>query len=161
MTGAPVWAKKDAVDPTPLTVLIVDDCQDTASSLAMLVSVWGHRAFIAHDGPAALAMADHLKFDVVMLDIALPGMNGWEVARVLRRDLLPPGALLIALSGYGQDKDLDRSRQAGCDHHLIKPAIPDALRLLLESRSRQLREGAPSTAPTLPGETSAEVCHGS
>jgi CheY-like chemotaxis protein len=149
------------VDPAPLTVLIVDDCHDTASSLAMLVSVWGYRAFIAHDGPAALAMAAHLPFDAVFLDIALPGMDGWEVARLLRRDLLPYGALLVALSGYGQDKDLDRSRQAGCDHHLTKPATPDALRILLESRARQLRGAAQSAAPRMPGGASPEVCRGS
>lgn len=148
------------MDPVPLTVLIVDDCHDTASSLAMLVAVWGHRGFIAHDGPSALAMAAHLQPDAVFLDIALPGMDGWEVARSLRRSLLPDGALLVALSGYGQDRDLDRSREAGCDHHLTKPASPEELRLLLDSRARQLRSSAPSAAPQVPGEP-PHLCRGS
>jgi len=150
------------VDQPRLSVLIVDDCHDTASSLAMLLTVWGFRAFIAHDGPAALAMAAQTSIDAVLLDIAMPGMDGWELARLLRRDFLPGDALLVVLSGYGQDKDRERSRQVGCHHHLIKPANPEAIRVLLESRVRQLEQLARlDIEPPLAGEASAEVCQGS
>jgi PAS domain S-box-containing protein len=100
-------------------VLVVDDNADSAESLAMILEIRGHQARIAADGPQALEVARELRPEVVMLDIGLPGMDGYEVARRLRAE--HDGLLLIALTGYGQDEDRRRSKEAGFDHHLVKP----------------------------------------
>lgn len=120
-------------------VLVVDDNVDAARSLAMLLTAWGHEASLAHDGPAALAEAARLAPDVVLLDIGLPRMDGYEVARRLRATPEGAGLLLIALTGYGQDEDRRRSREAGFDHHLVKPVDTDALRDLLGAAARTPR----------------------
>jgi signal transduction histidine kinase/DNA-binding response OmpR family regulator len=122
-------------------VLIVDDNADGADSLALLLSVAGHEVQVCHDGPTALLRAETFRPEVVLLDIGLPGMDGYEVARRLRARAGTNPALLVALTGYGQDDDLRRSREAGFDHHLVKPADPEMLaslfaRLAPEPRSR-------------------------
>jgi signal transduction histidine kinase/DNA-binding response OmpR family regulator len=114
----------------PRRVLVVDDNVDGAESLATLLKLLGHEVHVAHDGPAALRATADVRPEVVFLDIGLPGMDGYEVARRLRR----PGrneALLVALTGYGQDEDRRRSREAGFDHHLVKPVDPAVLEELL------------------------------
>ena len=122
-----------AAGPARRRVLIVDDNRDAADSLAALVGLAGHDVRVVHDGPAALTVAEAFRPEVVLLDIGLPGMSGYEVARRLRG--LPPtaGAVLAALTGYGQDEDRRQSREAGIDHHLVKPPDPDALRRLLSA----------------------------
>ena len=105
--------------PASRKVLVVDDNADAAESLAMILSLRGHEARTALDGPEALAVAREFRPEVVMLDIGLPGMDGYEVARRLRAD--HGGILLVALTGYGQDEDRRRSKEAGFDHHLVKP----------------------------------------
>jgi CheY-like chemotaxis protein len=110
--------------------LVVDDNVDGAESLATLLKLLGHEVHVAHDGPAALLATADVRPEVVFLDIGLPGMDGYEVARRLRR----PGrseALLVALTGYGQEEDRRRSREAGFDHHLVKPVDPAVLEDLL------------------------------
>lgn len=102
-------------------VLVVDDNTDSAEMLVMLAESWGHEAFRAADGRSAVAMAHELAPDVVLLDIGLPGMDGYEVAASLRTDPKTVGARIIAVSGYGQDADRLKSRAAGCDEHLVKP----------------------------------------
>ncbi|MHA3772305.1 PAS domain-containing protein [Verrucomicrobiota bacterium sgz303538] len=114
-----------------LRVLVVDDNLDTAQGLARLLRLSGHQTEVAHDGPAALERARFYIPDAVLLDIGLPGMDGYEVAAQLREDHICGAALLIAISGYGQDEDRRRSRAAGFDHHLIKPVDLDHLRGLL------------------------------
>ena len=111
-------------------VLVVDDNVDGAESLATLLKLLGHEVHVAHDGPAALRATADVRPEVVFLDIGLPGMDGYEVARRIRR----PGrteALLVALTGYGQEEDRRRSREAGFDHHLVKPVDPAVLEDLL------------------------------
>jgi signal transduction histidine kinase/DNA-binding response OmpR family regulator len=119
--------------PSAKRVLVVDDNVDGADSLAVLLRLGGHEVRVCHDGPAALALADEFRPDLVLLDIGLPGMDGYEVARRLRElpglDKVP----LVALSGYGQEEDVRRSRQAGFDRHLVKPADPAALAALFEA----------------------------
>ncbi len=105
--------------PASRRVLVVDDNADSAESLAMILSLRGHEARTALDGPQALAVAREFRPAVVMLDIGLPGMDGYEVARRLRSE--HDGILLVALTGYGQDEDRRRSKEAGFDHHLVKP----------------------------------------
>jgi CheY-like chemotaxis protein len=103
------------------SVLIVDDNQDAADSLALLLNLSGQEVRTAYNGPAALDLARARPPDVVLLDIGMPGMNGLEVARRIRKDLGLKQALLIALTGYGQEDDRRQSQEAGFDGHLVKP----------------------------------------
>jgi signal transduction histidine kinase len=111
-----------------LRVLVVDDNVDSGEMLAALLESWGHESHHAVDGPSALERALALRPDVVLLDIGLPGMDGYEVAARLRAHPATTSARIIALSGYGQDSDRTRSRAAGCDDHLVKPVDVRLLR---------------------------------
>ena len=102
-------------------VLIVDDNGEAAEMLAEALSAVGHVTRIAHDGPAALAMLTEFAPDVALLDIGLPAMDGYELARRIRATPLGADARIYALTGYGQDSDRRRSREAGFDAHLVKP----------------------------------------
>jgi signal transduction histidine kinase/DNA-binding response OmpR family regulator len=112
-------------------VLVVDDHVDAAKSLATLVTAWGHDVRLAHTGPAALEVAAAFAPQLVLLDIGLPGMDGYEVAERIRRDLGMKDTLVAALTGYGQDEDRQRSQQVGIDVHLVKPIDLDILQKLL------------------------------
>jgi signal transduction histidine kinase len=112
-------------------VLVVDDNTDGAESLAQLLRLDGHAVEVAHDGPAALDAAAEFRPQVMVLDIGLPGMDGFEVARRLRARPDGRDLVLVALTGYGRDDDRALSRAAGFDHHLVKPAELDALRRIL------------------------------
>jgi CheY-like chemotaxis protein len=101
-------------------VLVVDDNVDAAESLADLLRTRGQRVSVAHNGQDALAQALQHRPDVVLLDIGLPGMNGYEVATALRRQD-GGGPALVAITGYGQDADARRAAAAGFDRHLVKP----------------------------------------
>jgi CheY-like chemotaxis protein len=114
-------------------VLVVDDNQDAAQSLGLLLKLLGVEVRVVHDGPAALEMIPSYAPTVVLLDIGMPGMDGYEVARRIRK--LPEGQdlMLIALTGWGQEDDRRRTSQAGFDHHLLKPADLTALESLFMS----------------------------
>lgn len=114
-------------------LLVVDDNKDAAESMSMLLEMWGHDVAYAFDGPTALETAEQWQPEAVFLDIGLPGMDGYEVAERLRELPQVKGAVLIAITGYGQDDDRLRSLRAGIDHHLVKPVAPDALRNLIDS----------------------------
>ena len=114
-------------------LLVVDDNKDAAESMSMLLEMWGHEVAYAYDGPSALQTAEQWQPEAVFLDIGLPGMDGYEVAERLRELPNAKDAVLIAITGYGQDDDRLRSRRAGIDHHLVKPVAPDALRHLIDS----------------------------
>jgi signal transduction histidine kinase/DNA-binding response OmpR family regulator len=116
-------------------VLVVDDNVDAAESLSLLLGMMGQVVRTAHDGVAALEAAEAFQPDVVLLDIGLPRMDGHEVARQLRRRGLTD-ALLVAITGYGQEADRARSREAGFDRHLVKPVDPDTLAELFASLRR-------------------------
>ncbi|MGZ8274701.1 MAG: hybrid sensor histidine kinase/response regulator, partial [Burkholderiaceae bacterium] len=107
--------------PGSRRILVVDDNVDGAETMAMLIEHVGHKVRTAKDGAEALATAIEFRPDVVLLDIGLPGMNGYEVARNLRGSTATSKALLIAMTGYGQPEDIERSRAAGFDHHVVKP----------------------------------------
>ena len=119
-------------------VLIVDDDEDTAESLSMLLLASGHEVRMAHDGPAALKAAVDYRPDVMMLDIGLPMLNGFEVAEKLRAQAAFQDTVLVAVTGYGQEKDRKRTKDAGFDYHLVKPAefsdIQDILVAVAERR---------------------------
>jgi len=114
-------------------LLVVDDNRDAAESMSMLLQMWGHDVVFAYDGPSALETAEQWQPEAVFLDIGLPGMDGYQVAERLRALPHAKGAILIAITGYGQDDDRLRSQRAGIDHHLVKPVAPDALRNLIDS----------------------------
>jgi PAS domain S-box-containing protein len=118
--------------PVRRRILVVDDNHDATDSMASLLQLWGHEARCAYDGPSALALAADYSPQIVLLDIGLPGMDGYEVGRKLRELPQMGRAVLIALSGYGQSDDKKRSAQAGFDHHLVKPVDIDTLRPLIE-----------------------------
>ncbi len=118
-------------------ILLVDDNLDASESLAMLLRLWGHEVAVAHDGPAALRAAEARPPQVALLDIGLPGMDGYELARRLRSRPGPGRAVLVALTGWGQEEDRRRSREAGFDHHLVKPVDLSDLRELLAQVERQ------------------------
>jgi PAS domain S-box-containing protein len=115
-------------------VLVVEDNVDAAQTLHDLVASWGYEVFRATDGEKGLQLAEELRPAVMLVDIGLPGMSGYELARRVRDRVGRPEAapVLIGVTGYGQDQDRALSQRAGIDHHLIKPLDPAALKLLLE-----------------------------
>ena len=116
----------------------MDDNRDAAESLAILLRTHDHETHVAHDGPGALRAAEACRPEVVLLDITgLPrGWTATAVARRLRQAPASAGVLLVALTGYGQDEDRRRSREAGFDHHLVKPVEQEVLQeLLAEARA--------------------------
>ena len=125
-----------------LSVLVVDDNKDAAESLAMLLRTAGAEIHIAHDGPTALAAFERSEPHVVLLDIGMPDMDGCEVARRLREIARPERVALVALTGWGQDEDRRRVREAGFDHHLVKPVELAALQALLAALPRRRRVAA-------------------
>jgi two-component system CheB/CheR fusion protein len=105
----------------PLKVLAVDDNVDAAKGMAMLLRAFGHEARVAHDGASAMQAAMEFVPEAVLLDIGLPVTNGYQVAKWIRQEPALKDVVLIAVTGYGQESDLQRSREAGFDHHLVKP----------------------------------------
>jgi len=105
----------------------VEDNRDTADSLKMLLELLGHEIRVAYTGPEGVQAATEWIPDAVLCDIGLPGLDGYGVARELRLNPATARTRLVALTGYGSDDDRRRSQQAGFDHHLTKPADPQAL----------------------------------
>jgi len=112
-------------------VLVVDDNQDAADSLGMLLNFLGAEVHVVHDGKSALESMKAFQPEVVLLDLGMPGMNGLEVARVMREDPELKGITLVALTGWGQREDRRRTHEAGFDYHLVKPADLSALQTIL------------------------------
>lgn len=123
----------------PLRVLIVDDNPDTVLSFSMLLEAHGHHVRTASDGLAAVQVANVFKPDVMLLDIGLPGLNGYEVAKRVRTHPDLKETVLVALTGYGQDSDRQLSLQAGFNHHLVKPAILEQLLQILANVSERVK----------------------
>jgi CheY-like chemotaxis protein len=124
-----------------LRVLVVDDCIDTTRTLSLLLQIWGHEAYAAHDGFEALEVARLFEPDVILLDIGLPRLDGWQVARRLRQELGSSEPLLIALTGYGQETDRRRAEELGIAHFFIKPVEPELLRQVLATSKRASASG--------------------
>ena len=136
--GAAPAAARAGPTPNPrprrvLRVLVVDDNADSVDAMAMLLESLGHRVETATRSDTALAKAAAWRPEVVLLDIGLPGMSGYDVARALRAMPFPAPPVLIAISGYGRDSDRALAREAGFDHHLVKPADPQALFAILDA----------------------------
>jgi PAS domain S-box-containing protein len=122
----------------PLRVLVVDDNVDAAQSLSMLLEVSGHVVWVAHNGMAAVETAIEYRPHVVLLDIGLPKLDGYEVAQRLRADATCANMVLVAMTGYGQAADRERAKSAGFDHHLVKPVDFSNVEELLADVSRRL-----------------------
>jgi signal transduction histidine kinase/ActR/RegA family two-component response regulator len=137
----PAKTREPALTAKGLHILIVDDNRDAANMLAMLLEFSGHETHMAHDGVEAVEAATTFQPDVILLDIGLPRLNGYEAARKIREQQEQPGRpLLVALTGWGQDEDRRRSEEAGFDAHLVKPVDEAALRTLLDGLSASKQE---------------------
>ncbi|MBB3005139.1 CheY-like chemotaxis protein [Paraburkholderia tropica] len=131
----------DIAKISPRRVLVVDDNRDAADSLAMLLALQGHTPVVAYRGDEAIARAQTFLPEVALLDIGLPGMSGYELARRLRAMPQLAGIRLVAITGYGQPEDDQHTREAGFDEHLIKPIDHKALQRSLSGRAGSERSG--------------------
>ena len=127
-------AVPEAVTANGRRILVVDDDVDAAEALGELLRDYGHDVATAHDGPQALDNARLHRPDIVLLDISIPEMDGYEVAKRIRSELGLGHALLIALTGYGEDRHRRLAREAGFDQHVTKPVDASALEELLKVR---------------------------
>jgi CheY-like chemotaxis protein len=133
----PAGTSRAAPGSAGFRILVVDDNQDAASMLAALLRMMGHQVQSVHDGIAALAELDAFRPQVVLLDIGLPKMDGYQVAEQIRRKHTSREVLLIAVTGYGHEQAIQRGREVGFDHHLLKPLNPRELgELLAQHRSQ-------------------------
>jgi CheY-like chemotaxis protein len=129
--------RRSMAAPEPLSlgalrrILVIDDQVDVAESLTLVLELEGHQVKTALDGPTALELAAEFRPDVILLDLGLPGMDGYAVARQLRARPETRNVLLIAVTGYGREEDRERTRATGFDHHLVKPISLEKLRALL------------------------------
>jgi PAS domain S-box-containing protein len=139
-------AQIPATQPAAHRVLIVDDNLDGAESLAMLLEEVGQETYEAHDGLQAVDAAERVRPDAILLDIGLPRLNGYEVCRRIRQSPWGQNVMIVALTGWGQDEDRQRSLEAGFDSHLVKPVDFDLLMQLLDSLPVP-----PDTIRTAPG----------
>jgi two-component system CheB/CheR fusion protein len=113
------------------TVLVIEDNPEVAHALRRLLDVWGYDVWVAYTGTDGVQLARARPPDVVLSDIGLPGLDGWDVARELRRHPATAGVRLIAVTGHGSDEDKRHAAEVGYDHLLMKPADPETLRALL------------------------------
>jgi CheY-like chemotaxis protein len=133
-------------EPAPLRMLIVDDNVDIASSLSMVLEMHGHGVAVAHDGATTLALSQDEDFDVILLDIGLPAIDGYEVARRIRSRGVGTRPRLVGISGYGLEADHRRAVDDGFDAYLVKPVDPTILEKVLDQWSRQKLQGPPAPA---------------
>lgn len=133
--AAPEKGAADRVAPTApkRRILVVDDNSDVADSLAMLLRLDGHEVEVAYSAPGTLEAVQRMRPEAVFLDIGLPQMDGYEIARRLRADPSAKRVHLIALTGYGQEHDRERACEAGFGAHLVKPADTEAVNQILAS----------------------------
>jgi PAS domain S-box-containing protein len=127
----PLEPDEPPASSSSLRILIVDDNRDSAESLGMLLQILGHEIRTAHDGQGGVAAAEEFRPDIVLLDIGMPKLNGYEACRRIREQSWARGAYMIALTGWGQEADRRRSQEAGFDRHLVKPVDPQELMVLL------------------------------
>lgn len=143
-----IMLASDTMEPNPVQstsgdtalrrfrILVVDDNHDSALSLTMVLTIMGHETRTAHDGETALATAEAFNPEVVLLDIGLPKMNGYEVAQRIREKPWGKAMFLIAVTGWGQAEDRARSAEVGLNMHMVKPVEPSALQAVLADLKR-------------------------
>ena len=121
---------------------MVEDNADAAESLKLLLEILGHHVQVASSGPDGLAAAASSPPHVMLVDIGLPGMDGYEIARRVRNDPALRGITLVAITGYGREDDKLAAMKAGFDHHLVKPVDPDSLEKLIRGLASRDDQGA-------------------
>jgi PAS domain S-box-containing protein len=143
MLAGPTSERQTAVTPQEAAVvsarrrvLVVDDNEDAAATLAMLLQLWQHDVYVAHDWREAMRLSASIDPEFVLLDIGLPELDGYELARRLRRQPAAGKATLVAVTGYGREEDRQRAADAGFDAHLTKPVEPEVLKALIEQQGR-------------------------
>jgi CheY-like chemotaxis protein len=112
---------------SPLRILVVDDNEDGANSLGQMLQMMGNEVRVAHDGLAAIEAAEACRPQVILLDIGMPKLDGYDACRRIRNEAWGKNTVLIALTGWGQDEDRRRTREAGFDYHLVKPVESSTL----------------------------------
>ena len=122
----------------PCRILVVDDMVDTADSMSELLEMWGYQVSVAYSGETALDVAREFQPEVVLLDVGLPTLSGYEVAQQLRKEQQDRPLLLVALTGYGREEDRQRAKDAGFDEHLVKPVDLDQLKTLISAPRQQI-----------------------
>jgi PAS domain S-box-containing protein len=132
-TAAAPTSSEQAAPPHPLRILVVEDNRDAAETLRDLLELRGYTVQVAYSGPAALELGPQFQPEVLLCDLGLPEIDGYQVAKALRRDPTTTAARMIAISGYGQEEDRRRSQEAGFDRHLTKPVDFDELTALLDA----------------------------
>ncbi len=143
-TVQPMSAPSPKPDQPGFRILVVDDNHDSALSLAMMLSIMGHETRTANDGESAVTTAESFLPDVVLLDIGLPKLNGYEVAQRIREQAWGKAMFLIAVTGWGQEEDRRRSTEVGLDVHMVKPVEPAALERLLATLAQNPKGAAPA-----------------
>ena len=134
-------------------ILIIDDDVEVANALSSLLATAGHRSMTAYSGPAGLSIAESYRPDIVFLDLAMPGMNGYEVAPAIRKMAGMENVLIIALTGSGDKNTRSEALRAGCDAHLTKPPQLRAIVGLIEAASSTLGQAHHSTPDDTPNAT--------
>jgi two-component system, chemotaxis family, CheB/CheR fusion protein len=135
LARSPAHASSLAQDAMRLRVLVVDDLPDSADTLALLLREQGHEVFVAYNGEEALASAARLLPNVVLLDLSMPGLSGYEVCRRIRAQDWGRSVSVFAQSGWGREIDIRRTEEAGFDRHLLKPLDIEELLVILASLS--------------------------
>jgi DNA-binding response OmpR family regulator len=132
-------SSKDVPLSEPLRVLVVDDNRNTVESLTMLLDLHGNTTHTAYDGLEAVKLAEAVRPEIILLDIGLPRIDGYEACRRIREQEWGRNMIVVALTGLGHDDDRLRSRQAGLDMHLVKPVDPEILLAVLAATPREPR----------------------
>jgi CheY-like chemotaxis protein len=127
----------ESSDASGLRILIVDDNRPAADMLAMILESYGNELFIAYSGQQAIQLAEKHQPDVILLDLSMPVVDGYEVARTIRRQPRGQEPMLIALTGWVQERDKQKARDAGFDHHVVKPTKASDLRGILSQAKRR------------------------
>jgi len=120
-------------------ILVADDNRDTASSMAMIFKLSGNEVLAVHDGVEAVAAAERFRPEVILMDVGMPHLNGYEATRRIREQPWGRDTVIVALTGWGQESDRARSQEAGCDGHLVKPIQLSDLETLLASKDRVVK----------------------
>ncbi len=130
----PTPAREPATGQPRRRVLVIDDAPDVLKTYHTVLKLWGHEVYAAETGPSGIEAARKFRPEVVLVDIGLPGIDGYEVAKRLRAEPELEPLILVAVTGYGQPKDRQRSEQAGFNHHLVKPDVLEDLATILKQR---------------------------
>jgi CheY-like chemotaxis protein len=129
----PAEAPAPACAEGALRILVADDNRDAAETMGILLEMMGHQVQRVHDGEAAVQAAGSFRPELVLLDIGMPGVNGYEACRRIRAQAGAAAPKLVAVTGWGQPHDVQSARDAGFDHHLVKPVDMDALMQVVEA----------------------------